>query len=493
MSDTWVYDCSSRRWELRFPEAAPSPRAGHAMLYLAKSGRTALLGGYGYGSGGRDLELWSYATAEDRWELIGKWSATGESAGEGEDGDLPRSPASAVLESVAGPEDTILCGDWVLRAVAGAGGGVANAVRPGAISRRGGSADPDWWDDGLPAPDAAGAANRLGSVPANTWVGIRPPRTLSSNRDHATAALDVDRGQILYFGGGRSAYSGTDVHLYSIRANRWRTSSWADLPVGFDGNTGHHGQRWSFEGRPFISSHVFGMYAYDPRAQRMILHNRGDTFTFDPATGEWTRLEIDTPFTGGWTPKLCATPRGVIAWSSEKTGNRVRPGGLWRFDATSKSWRRVKTAGEKPPAVPGDDYGGLAYDPERDRLLMFAAARGGGFRGAWGCSLGDGRIGRVAISNPSAGPGTPREAVCLPGGRYVLFAGTRKGANLVLDLEAGAFRLLGAGSPPRVSPTSCGLLRDDRRGLVWLLSGAHGWPLYVLRFDAKTAKFSKTK
>src|SRR5690606_24180265 len=44
--DTWVYDCKTRKWEQRFPKESPSPRAGHALVYLPKSGRIALAGGY---------------------------------------------------------------------------------------------------------------------------------------------------------------------------------------------------------------------------------------------------------------------------------------------------------------------------------------------------------------------------------------------------------------------------------------------------------------
>src|SRR5690606_6261034 len=49
-ADTWVYDCATRTWEERKPAVSPSPRFGHALLHLPKSGKIVLLGGVGYTS-----------------------------------------------------------------------------------------------------------------------------------------------------------------------------------------------------------------------------------------------------------------------------------------------------------------------------------------------------------------------------------------------------------------------------------------------------------
>ncbi|HOX07993.1 MAG TPA: kelch repeat-containing protein, partial [Planctomycetota bacterium] len=49
-ADTWVYDCASRTWEEKKPALSPSPRFGHALLRLPKSGKIVLLGGKGYSS-----------------------------------------------------------------------------------------------------------------------------------------------------------------------------------------------------------------------------------------------------------------------------------------------------------------------------------------------------------------------------------------------------------------------------------------------------------
>jgi hypothetical protein len=46
MNDTWILDLEKKSWRRAHPELAPSPRAGHAMGYLPKSGRVAVYEGY---------------------------------------------------------------------------------------------------------------------------------------------------------------------------------------------------------------------------------------------------------------------------------------------------------------------------------------------------------------------------------------------------------------------------------------------------------------
>src|SRR5439155_9494762 len=50
LADTWILDVVTGRWEERKPAVSPSPRAGHALLWLPKAKKILLLGGYGYTS-----------------------------------------------------------------------------------------------------------------------------------------------------------------------------------------------------------------------------------------------------------------------------------------------------------------------------------------------------------------------------------------------------------------------------------------------------------
>ncbi|MFC1479704.1 kelch repeat-containing protein, partial [Planctomycetota bacterium] len=504
MSDTWIYDPKSREWDLRRPKTAPASRAGHALLYLPKSGKIAMLGGYafrsdeGYGGMGytrRELELWVYDTAENRWGLIKYWPYGKDKRGRrgprgGTEGGGPGSPRNNTLEAVADKNDTILCSGWVCRVDPGAvdaEGTSKHGVPSGTMVRRTGKYVPTWWDE---EPEQNPAANEkfLSSIKTNTWVRITPPKTLKRNRDWGTATFDTDRGQIIYFSGGHCAYSGTDVHVYSSRANRWRTSSFADFPVGFCAGTGYHGQQWSFNGRPFMTSHTYKLYAYDPGSKKMLCFNRYNTFIFDPLTCDWEWPPVkETPFGGGvWVPKFCTMPDGLLVWSAINARTRSKPSGLWRFDASNRSWKKIETTGEKVPGTPGDDYGTLVYDSKRKRALMFVTKRKAG--GPWSCDLKTGAVTDLKAVNPKQSPDQPREAVYLPEGDIVLFAQTNGKASIIYDCTQNKYRLLELGNPLTGKQHSYGLMYDPKRKIAWMVACKGGWPIHVMRFDLKTAK-----
>jgi hypothetical protein len=509
MSDTWTYDPGKRTWTLRRPKISPAPRGGHALVYLPRSGRVAMLGGYAYrsdeGYGGRgywvrEPELWVYDTGANRWGMIRRWGWGKDKRGRsgpraGIAGGGPGSPRNNTLQAVVSDDDVIVCGAWACRVDPAAVDSAATAkhgAKPGAIARRTGKYVPTFWDEGARG-SAAASEKFLKSIPANTWVRVTPPEILKRNRDWGTATFDTDRGQIIYFSGGHCAYSGTDVHVYSSRANRWRTSSFADFPVGFCAGTGYHAQQWSFNGRPFMTSHTYKLYAYDPKSKKMLCYNRGNTFVFDPLTCDWEWPPVKTtPFGGGaWVPKFCTTPDGLLVWSTTKGRGRSRRSGLWRFDAANRAWREIKTGGEKVPGTPSDDYGTLVYDSKRKRALMFVTSRRPG--GPWACDPASGAVTNLKAPDPKAGPDQPREAIYLPGADVVLFAQIRGGKAIVYDCAKNKYRLLELANPLKGKQHSYGLMWDPKRKLAWVVQCGGGWPIHVMRFDPKTAKFSDAK
>jgi hypothetical protein len=509
MSDTWIYDPGTREWTQRRPEVSPAPRGGHALVYLPKSGKLAMLGGYAYrsdegyggmGYTGRQPELWVYDTGANRWDMVKRWGWGKDKRGRrssraGIEGGGPGSPRNASLQMVVSEDDVMLSGGWVCRvdpAALDAAGRSKYGVKPGAVARRTGKFVPTWWDEGA-GGNAAASEKFLKSIPANTWTKITPPKTLRRNRDWGTATFDTDRGQIIFFSGGHCAYSGTDVHVYSSRANRWRTSSYADFPVGFCAGTGYHAQQWSFNRRPFMTSHTYKLYAYDPGSRKMLLYNRGNTFVFDPLKCDWEQQPIkNTPFGGGhWIPKFCTTTDGLLVWSTLKGRTRSRPSGLWRFDHANRAWKQIKTSGAKIPTTPSDDYGTLVYDSKRKRALMFVTSRAP--KGPWACDLASGAVTNLKAPDPKAGPDQPREAVYLPAADVVLFAQTRGKSAVVYDCAKNKYRLLEIAKPLGKKQHSYGLMYDPERKLVWTVACGFGWPIQAMRFDAKTARFTDAK
>ena len=79
LADTWVFDCESQRWQEKRPALGPSPRGGHALVYLPKSERILLFGGYTYTSDTDycaaqykplPFEMWAYDPRAHEWALV---------------------------------------------------------------------------------------------------------------------------------------------------------------------------------------------------------------------------------------------------------------------------------------------------------------------------------------------------------------------------------------------------------------------------------------
>lgn len=535
MSDTWVYDCAARRWRQRRPERAPAPRGGHALLNLPGKGKVALLGGYAYGSEEgygardylyRDFELWTYDVKENRWALVGCWKQKEHEIAEGVIGfmeNAPSMPRTDALQAVGDAAGRVAClsverrnegkkGWWdeamyvcaVDPAREDAAGAAQRAVAPGTIATRTGKYLPGWFDD-TPAPDAQATEAALAVLPANAWVRMQPPKVLERNRDWGTATFDTDRQQILFFSGGHCAYSGTDVSIYSTRTNRWRNSALAEMPIEFCRGTGYHAQAWSFTQRPFMTSHTYRMYAYDPILKKMVLANRSHTHVFDPLTGEWERAPKPAPFQIGFNPKLVTTPEGVMAWANPNRGSKVRSfasgeGSLYRYDKGADDWVAIATKAGVP-GVPFADLGTLVYDSKRARLLLFATENRTAKTSVWSCDPKSGAFEKIDVANGEHGVEYPRESVYLPDADLVLFADARgKAADgsvvaASYDVEGKRFRGVTLGLPKdsnrkkgAYGGVGCGLMYDAGRKLAWIVY--YDWQIWALRFDAASATFT---
>ncbi|MHC4917250.1 MAG: kelch repeat-containing protein, partial [Planctomycetota bacterium] len=182
-AETWVYDPEAKCWSRRRPASSPSPRAGHALLYLPKSGKVVLVGGYTYTSSMSycaglykplTAEVWCYDTMGGEWSPL---SVGG--------GPVFNSGARAAVVAVS-DDDLVTAIEpghrrkkpavWTFRPDPSAPA-AAQGVKPGATVRRGLCFDPEWFDE---APDAGADAieAKLKGLPANKWVSMNPPKLL---------------------------------------------------------------------------------------------------------------------------------------------------------------------------------------------------------------------------------------------------------------------------------------------------------------------------
>lgn len=521
-ADTWVFEPKARRWYQMRPPLSPSPRAGHALVWLPKS-KSLVLVGRGYRplqtpprSRGEwtevamapyetlPFEMWKYDVAGNRWTLIRRY--------EGDDAppaSMHRSDTSVF--AAAGNDLVVGIGrkgfwtpkpnTWVCKldpSVQDAAGTAKFGVAPGTEVYHIGPNDPATYDrEAGTAPKVT--EENLGSLPANTWIYLAPPNIPATRNGGTwgTCILDPAGDQFLWWAGGHSSYCGNEVVHYSIKTNRWNYSYRPGHSLNWvASNNGGPGLR-DFDGHPWMCMHPYRWYAYDPVCKRLV-YLQSRTYTYDPVRREWDRQSYETPAIGN----MVTTPRGVMAAARARDYKTH----LYRFEM-GKGWTDLPLKGEIPwPCKHGTT---LIYDSSRDRVLLV----GKGYEQIpHGEVIAyDMKTGKVTFLKPRNAEKLPevgiegmRESIYLPEHDLVLFAGYRKkggvvDSTLVYDMgknewQAARFK------PPlpgmkkdtdRYSLTPMGLMYHPVRKLIFAVV-SHGYRsgyVYVLRFDPETAEF----
>lgn len=500
-ADTWIYDCKSKRWMEKRPKSSPSPRAGHTLVYLPKSKRVLLFGGYYYTST-RDycgaqwknhpFQMWVYETAGNEWKLLphsGK-STPVTTAVAASDDDL-------ILAVQRGgyrrPEVTWACRVDASRAAASTGG-----VAPGTVARRKGPYTPELYDS-APRPNPTAAEARLKELPTNKWTEIVPPKKPWLDRCWGTITYSPDHDVIMHWSGGHSSHCGTEVVRYHPGLNRWSLATDSEQPWGYvysnDGTPGQH----SFSGRPWMTGHTYSSYAYDPVLKRMVKAGKGThTYFFDPATGDWDGHVAGNPFIGSfYTANVITTPKGVVCWAKQ-IRDRVTTG-LWLMDPKARKWKELPIKGKLPWV--GPDRSGACYDSKRDRLLFFSSNAKGDVT-AYDFKTGEAKALAPAGKEKAIVPS--REAIYLEDCDMVLIGAHVKGPGgkmLMLIYDCAKNRWLGAdlgGTNPvgrrgkkAAFNNSVGLAYDPQRKLIWSLGQRS--QVTVLKFDPETAGLVELK
>ena len=512
MNDTWVLDLETQSWRRASPDAAPSPRAGHALVALPKSRTLALIGGY-LQSSSRDYsarpwrtieprQVWTYDVTADRWDLLTSWQpkrgdtslpqAAGTFYGYSAQYYTPLAVAAdaddhLVLEARAGGRSQ--GATWMM---------AVDVTKRDAVGREKLATAPNQrlyrkgfflasYGEVADPPKPTG----IDALPANRWVKLPPVlRNFARGcrqRDWGTSVWNSANEEIILWGGGHCVRACSTPLHYSPASGRMVEGYDADEPYGGNGGGGFGS---SVMNRAWVPVHGYSLYAYDPTCNLVVT---ATGFLYDPLRMDWRRIEpMKRPFQFSWGHTVLETSaHGVVAWGSAANTGRI---GLWLFDE-QKGWQDLKPQGSL--FKPYCDSEGMTHDTKRDRMLL---GFGGGYakKGNGSLTSFDFRtrtIEKIVPVNADLGRiGNTREMVYVDHADWVVFAeaytvGTGKEAKRYLrayDCEKNRYLVIDAGAHPPGSVYSQGWLYDARRKLICVLD-TFG-QAYALRLDPKTAK-----
>jgi hypothetical protein len=502
MNDTWVLDLA-KGWRRAAPKTAPSPRAGHQLVYLPKCGKIAMYEGYVQSSSSdyrsaishpiNPRQLWLFDVKANRWERVGAWTAKRRD---------PSLPATAGFYGYAGQyfaapamaatdrdEIVLVAGGatWMLRVPGGASDAVAGkyATKPNQRLYRTGRFRAAYCEVA-----AKPKTIDLERLPANRWVKMPPaPRNVMHGcrkRDWGTAVWDPKHEQMVRWGGGHCVRSASTPVHYSFVSNRMVEGYDADEPYGYNGGGGFGS---SLLNRPWCPTHGYNLYAYDPPSGLIVT---ATGFLYDPARMDWLRTApMQRPFRFSWGHTVLEhSPHGAVAWATSHKGGI----GLFVY-RHGEGWKDLGLKGKL--FSPYCDSDGMCYDAKRDRMLI---GWGGGYQ-----KKGDGTLRAFDFKTRAITvlkPGNldlgkiqnTREMVYATHTDLVLFGSKpvkrgKKTATLAYDCAADAYRLLDAGEA--IYGHGAAWQYDARRKLVLVTD--HRGAACVLRLEPKTATWLEDK
>jgi len=486
---TWTFDLEKKAWSPRPTPFTPLPRAGHALLWLPKSKKVLLLGGYTYTSTTEyvaslykplPLEAWTFDAKTDRWQFVARWEK-----------NAPIGPSNVFLSAAADENDTVMVLDsqnraWTMNVSPGEPDeklAEKHGVKLGMRTSRTGSHDPGWYKD-APAADPAKVADELKALPANRWT-VRPtPKRPLMNMDWGSAVFDPATDRIIRFSGGHSAYSGTAPILYEVTTDRYWIPFAPEYPIEYVySNDQVHGE-WSFGKNPWMTGHTYKSTGYDPIRQRFVFAPHEYTYFWDfSRSNSWQRSGAKNPYRSDfYSLTLCSTTDGTVAWGDDRTINKP---GLWKL--VDDTWKPLPLTGELPSK--SADRHGAAFDSRRNRILFFSdVGPKAGNVTAYDMKTGEAKW----LDPPILAKVHCRETIYVPDADLVLVGGRVKDGDgwrwLAFDCAANAWCTLPLAGDDPVGKAgsfnnSMGLMYDPSRKLIWAV-GQHSH-VHVLKLDPK--------
>lgn len=435
LDDTWEWN--GQTWSQLTPLVSPPPRSGHALAYDPERRRVVLFGGTTGLAGARnDTWEWDGLVWERRPAAVSPRSRFGHA--------MAWDPVRHAIVLFGGSDgfSGTLGDTWLWDGVAWTPlptttpppprASVALVTDPanGRLILHGGGRDDTWVLDGQGwAPLVVGpmfasmvmafdpirgvvvANGLIGGIP-QTWEltgAVWQQRLVTTpHRTAAAAAFDLDRQQVILFGGTDENNTGVGSIVV------WNGATWATVTgrpeplvregsaLAYDpvrgrvvmfggvhevlfGDPNYRGDTVEWDGRAWTSisptstspaareGHVM---AYDATSGEIVLFGGSDDSSFFGDTWLWNgsawREATVTPSPGARTGAAAVhDPRhGRVLLFGGRAATGEVLGDLWAWDGTA--WTELPQVN----APPGRWSAALAYDPGRDRLVVFGGLQG---------------------------------------------------------------------------------------------------------------------
>jgi hypothetical protein len=485
LSDTWLYDCATRTWEQRFPKECPLPRAGHIFAWLPKAKKIVLAGGYS-----RDWlaqQIWTYDVEANEWKMLLHIPLAPEDYGRQQfSQNCPRVDARGPQTGAVNDDDVLLCINglnvWACKIEPGKPTSAPDGQTGASGDYKFNRIDPALWEK-VAGPDAAATRKFYTDLPVNQWTALKFARYAPGARNRwGTTAYDIDRHQLLFWGGGHSTSQENDVAHFSVLGNCWTVGYHPDDPIEII--YASVPTPVSFHDRAHVPMHAYKAYCYDQTAGKMLYLDRA----YDPAVREWEPKPYPgLQHVGTLSTFVQPTPIGAVTYSAK---------GLFRFDAKAGQWVKMPWEGPNPNGLYADGHA-LRHDSKRNCLWLTNE------KDIYKYDLASGKAEKIAVTKPKALGQFLfwSEEVYLPDADLILLMNlfTRpdgKPGNVAWDPNDSKFywvdlKFVEADKPVEFTGSpfswSDALAYDPELKLV-LLNNSSAGKVWAMKFDRKSAK-----
>lgn len=313
----------------------------------------------------------------------------------------------------------------------------------------------------------------LDGLPVNKWVKLRAPYNCQ-NRGYGSFCLDWDRGQLVNWGGGHSAYMGNEFSQYDIKSNRWMESWAPDLPpwpFGAPDGDGWNPPMYHKKG----SAHGYHHYVYNADLKKVAFY-AGSLF-YDVDRMRWTSESIKQTGKGarGYTVAMSGA-KGILSCAGRYY--RGGPFGAWKADMEAKTLSMIPGSG---PPFAANDRAKAVFDTKRKRILWYGCkdkSSGRDCNQLYVLPLDKGKWEKITPTVEPSGTKQPKMSAwgnCYSGKHdmMLILPGNKGSGTWIYDCEKNVLKKFGP--DPVTRQGTCGVVYDAKNDVfIALETGSYG-------------------